>query len=673
MFKVNDYFIKNFKQSVEDFQAKVNAVPSIALAGGSGSGKSTTVSLLLGLLMRRLLGNNIKNVQSSKIRNQIIPVGTDLEETIMGIHFEESKIDLFMENSRNAIGAKIVAANGNLSDDDYEEIFNEIVRPLKSKAYDLRAMFDEFEEKEAIKEEIIRIIEVYCNIIVGEDDSEYCMASVVKEKQQKAKREGTKFSRVTAYEEEVGKRSECPDWDELIKVFKDISKKIKALVIKKIEGLNEIGVSTEFINNSYYLVIEEKNIKEMDEFMKYLYSSSGQDTVISYISYYTPMTDTTKQVFGRYYNIKPNAPIFSIHDLKGLELGEGSINETILEISKSIPDSLILFQRTNDIVVWYDKFVDTVKNVFPKLPVYGVFSFADVTVKNYLRSEFMSIDGPGTDVDINSEYYKIALKNSIKRLKDDLKPYCEKIEKNNIHAKSFFCSNIPDDVKEIDEMLVAINEEKLYDDKRMLNLMANICKRTKGQYKIIKTIGIDEVGEKIKVSINSKKLAELANWCVSQHNGRYLPEYFQYINKCVHWNTVYKWRAENRMGYGWTSDAKVYDNISIYIGSMCTGFISKDALINMLEFEFKLKGSNGEEGRIGEYLSHNLLVDIPKVKRELAKELSYIGMKDEFDRTYFNNALNLTYKKLTSVDYWEQCLETILNKYIQIELNKTFE
>lgn len=110
------------------------------------------------------------------------------------------------------------------------------------------------------------------------------------------------------------------------------------------------GVIVDVFKDDYYIIIDEKHIIEIDTFMKEIYSASGKDTVISYISNYTPMPEEVQQVFEIINVLKENVPLFSIHDLKGLEMGEMSIPQTIASISRSMPDALLVFQRTKDIV-----------------------------------------------------------------------------------------------------------------------------------------------------------------------------------------------------------------------------------------------------------------------------------------------------------------------------------
>ncbi len=473
-----EYFYDMFGTTIEQFISMVNAAPSIALAGGSGSGKSTTVLEVVNLMMNRLLGNNVKSVQSSKIKNQIVPIQTDSDSTIMGIHFKEPNLDIFMENAINIIADKIIDARGEIEEEDICDIIKKLLFPPSTKAYDIREVFYNLDNKAEIEKQMSKAISNSCLQITGEEDDENYIKDVIEKQKKLAKKEGKSFIIRDGYKKEIVKRNRSIDWTELKHVFRKISEGIKVDILKEINFMKDKGVIIEEIKGDYYIVIEERHIIEVDAFMKKIYSASGKDTVVSYISYFTPMPEVVQQGFKDARLLNKNMPLFSIHDLKGLEMGELSIPETIASINESMPDALLVFQRTKDIVSWYDKFIDTVNTQFPKLPIYGVFSFADMTVLDYLRGDFKSINGPGTAINEESEYYKPAVLRSYDKLMADVDPYLQKL--NGINgAVCVVCANIPDFVAVVDKVLAEEGREKLYDETRFFRLVAKICKEVK--------------------------------------------------------------------------------------------------------------------------------------------------------------------------------------------------
>ena len=70
---------------------------------------------------------------------------------------------------------------------------------------------------------------------------------------------------------------------------------------------------------------------------------------------------------------------------------------------------------------------------------------------------------------------------------------------------------------------------------------------------------------------------------------------------------------------------------------------------------------------------HNFEIDFYKMKGNIAKELCYENMKYEFDYTYFSDALDLIYKKLSTNEYWRDSIKKVLKKYAEIEITRTFE
>lgn len=72
-----------------------------------------------------------------------------------------------------------------------------------------------------------------------------------------------------------------------------------------------------------------------------------------------------------------------------------------------------------------------------------------MTLTDYLRGDFKSINGPGTAIDAGSDYYRSAVLRSYEKLMEDIEPYIAKLNRIN-DTSSIVCSNIPDFVSALD-------------------------------------------------------------------------------------------------------------------------------------------------------------------------------------------------------------------------------
>ena len=135
------------------------------------------------------------------------------------------------------------------------------------------------------------------------------------------------------------------------------------------------------------------------------------------------------------------------------------------------------------------------------------------------------------------------------------------------------------------------------------------------------------------------------------------------MNYNVHWNTVYAWRDKLRFGSGHTSNAEVYDNISIYLSSMVQGFISKADLLGLLNIKIDDDIPYDVESKIREYIKQNLEVDFKNIKSQIGLSVTYTSLKNEFNQTYYKDALVLINKRLSSEEYWK---EAIINSVLKV-------
>lgn len=667
---VRRYYMEKFDYELDEFFRKLAICPSVAFGGDSGSGKSTAIIEVVNDYMGKLLRNNIGSIQSSKVRNQIVPMlmGGENNETLMMIRFSDVHLDIFIDNAITIISETIIKAKGVIEDEDIDDAICEILKPKGTKAYDISMIFETNHQDDLI-DRFRNILKNCCQKIVKKETDEDYLPDVVSELFKAAKKLEKSTSKRDLLEKETARRIKSANFEDLNEVFKDISKVIKQNIIQSISDLESKGVLVGTNESDYYIVIKYTYLQEIDKFMKDLYTPSGKETVISCVSYFTPMSSDMKSLFKNAGYYKENTPVISINDLKGLELGADSVNETIYSIGDIMPDRIIIFHRMKDTVKGFDSLLTSMKANFPKIPIYGVFSFADLTIGDYIRADFGSVSGPGIPVDKEKEpeYYKNAVQNAYARVEADIKQYTKEmtpIQNNNELGSYCICSNIPEYSSDIDSILL---HKRLYSETRFSYLMVNIIKEVKCKYK---NYTLTAENNDLFITINDEKLKELICSCIAKHEKRYIAEYYSYRNVNPHWNTIYKWRRMHRIGSGWKSNANVYDNINIFIGPMLSSFISKSEMEDILDFKYLEDMS--KVNQIKEYFTYNLEKDIDKYKREIAKQVAYNGYASEFDGRYYAGALDLIKEKLFSEKYWYQSLKEVMERIIEETKDKTF-
>lgn len=667
---VRRYYMEKFDYELDEFFRKLAICPSVAFAGDSGSGKSTAIIEVVNDYMVKLLGNNIGSIQSSKVRNQIVPMvmSSANDETLMMIRFSDIHLDVFFDNARTIISETIIKENGEIEEEAINDAICEILKPKRTKAYDISMIF-ETNLQDDLMDRFRYVLKDCCHKIIKKESDEDYLPDIIVDLYKAAKKSGKSTSKRDLLAKETERRIKSANFEDLNGVFKDISKVIKQDIIQSISDLESKGVLVGTNESDYYIVIKDTYLPEIDKFMKDLYTPSGKETVISCVTYFTPMSSYMKELFKESYFYKENTPIISINDLKGLELGADSVNETIYSIGSIMPDRIIIFHRMKDTVKGFDSLLTSMKANFPKIPIYGVFSFADLTIGDYIRADFGSVSGPGIPVDKEQEpeYYKNSVQNAYARVEDDIKQYTKEmipIQYDNELGSYCICSNIPEYSSDIDSILL---NKRLYSKTRFSNLMVKVINEVKYKYK--KYTFIEENND-LSITINDEKLRELICSCIAKHDKRYIAEYYSYRNVNPHWNTIYKWRRMHRIGSGWKSNANVYANINIFIGPMLSSFISKSEMEDILDFKYLEDMS--KVNQIKEYFNYNLEKDIDKYKREIAKQLAYNGFSTEFDEKYYTGALDLIKEKLFSEEYWYQSLKEVMERIIEETKDKTF-
>ncbi len=693
--EMKEYFDKALKYSA--------TVTRIAATGGSGAGKTTSTLELIDRFASQFIYSNIGAIQSSKIRTVIIPVclKDSLEESVkkrafFGIHFMEySEIELVKNAFHNALSEKLRKAYRNYEDDDAEDIVRKTLAP-ENKMYDISAYCDADRE-----DRLTEAVNKVCVSLIEGNEEFLPLNDVMKRKKARVEQQGKKFDLKEAFEQELVLRlaSNLVDLDPVYKEVYGITDEMKRHICDTVQTFSNKGLEMEFDyeeKNAIYAYIDENenSCKLANELFSFMYKKDGKDLVVSHLTLIAEMSDekpqadkteedkteedktehsySVEEIFFKKYKFTPTKmPLYKIYDLKGLEAGKESIDETLIKLRESMPDAILAYHRTNDIKDYFVSYLNRIQTEFKKVPVTILLTHSDEVIRALWRNAKNAYGAPKEvkngepGFEEFEKFWKEQIVAAYNRLKEENKIFEKKTSKEETPNAPIFCSMV-DECGDIDEILEKNEYELLYQKDRMADLIAGICKK---QYELYEKAFCENEGEEanIRLKFNEEKLRNIVNKIVIGNKTHAASNYFNQKNLYPHWHTIYKWRAMHRGGSGWTSNAQVYDNISIYISNFVSGFINKAELAEAIEISIPDDFPLERAQNIRDTMKANILKDLDNNYRgffyKLKQEMTYKAFEEEFNKTYFSSALELINKKLSDFDYVEGTMNDVLEDY----------
>lgn len=658
-------------------QSIATIVPRVTLIGASAGGKSTLANKLIIRFLSQLLMNNIESVQSSKTPSDMVLLWSNSSIALMNIKIKDSlDFDLIGKNIRKEVENLCVSKSCDLDDDDIDNLLEAILYPEQSKAYDLNSILDLLpnEKKQDFLAELREVLEEALNIILKANGID--IKDKLEEEKKRAKKEGLKFSKAPLIKKILDDRLSKLDLSNILKVLN----KLYELGLNKLNILIE-GLSQSLkLDNEYSIILDPNNLTELDAFISNIYKNKAYCLIIDSITYYTPISDDVRKCFNRLNKIdfKDNEPILVVQDLKGISddisLEAGLLDNFKAMSSKQVDSCIVLHSLKNPMSFLVEP-LKQITSYYSNLEINVLCTYADVFMTDNMRSLFKGVKGPGTDIDdTNEDFYKNSVFKSLEKL-EIMKEEIEDILKGVSNEKKLgtvqMCTLVPDYIKKIDEVLKdnrISNINKLYDYDSIYELLYDTCFKVKNRYKVCNP----QYEDSVKIEVNDDKLKDLVCECIRRHNLCFDKEYYRYLKYNVHWNTVYAWRDKLRFGSGHTSNAEVYDNISIYLSSMVQGFISKADLLDLLNIKIDDDIPYDVDSKIREYIKQNLEVDFKNIKSQIGLSVTYTSLKNEFNQTYYKDALVLINKRLSSEEYWKEAIINSVFKVAEQMKIKTF-
>lgn len=537
--------------------------PTIALVGESGSGKSTTAMELVGRDIQWFLSQNRGVSKTSKVATQVSFLNSNVDNELLEIEFVKS-FDFSLINTAlmSSLIEKLTNARGkDISNENKKMILEEVIVP-KSEAYTLKRYYDECTEDTKLK------MSEYIDRIIDKIYSDTEIFKQIKREQQQNKNELASKIYKKVFSDKVSEviERECREdsimWQQALEeIIESIRIDIYGLISSD-EKFSESNVFFDEVKKIRYIIINTETRGSLKKLLAKLYTDEGRDLVISRITFYANKVEQNESEDNNGF-IK-----YSISDLKGLEEGETNINECIQTLKRINTNAVCVYSnivKTENKVL--NEFISELRNVDKMISINMIYTHLDEFIKKYQRNKYDEAYYSGeietlernekpkrSDDKDKNDLYISTLENALLEIETKMTKMNDQAKADNFIGATLL-SDESDDVET--KEIGSINEVKTYIDNIYL-------KHKFSKESILISCSVADYN-KITCKLDEKLVCDLATSFVDDKDIEYRNAFYKYRNLNLHWNTKYTWISKHRNGYGWSSAAKVYDNISIYI------------------------------------------------------------------------------------------------------------
>ena len=743
-------------QEYRFFQQQINAtrgIPRYALAGTSGAGKSKFGSMIFDSPANKYLLRLMNNVQSTKIKTQLIPIikfpdsnseGNKIPEDTVFFEFNFSnQYNILQKTMRDSIANMTFnLKDSDGFDDESEKAVNSFMTDNTSKTFDITKYCSE-----DIKKDLKKTFSDAAKKIISGDDGQETLEEMLKKEKQSADSSKKEFNKLKVKKELINKRLSLIELDSS-NVLNEIFKKIQENFKEEIEKLSK----DDLIHDKITLCVKDENTSKeaIINFLDYLKVNDGKHLIVSKITLYINDENTSKEAIinfldylkvndgkhlivsqitfaakiskqivdilikteskeAREHNISRgsnnkifytlNKPPFVIYDLMGLEKkGDEGVDSTIENLKEIMPDMILAFHNANTAVDGFNSFLVTLKNYFKGVPICKITTHIDQVINKFFDNKTNSSFDYVENDDNEAKYYIEAFKEAFKKYteddtKDNIKATiaCSLVDNRDtkyiidtLKDKEFFIEkpefNGIEYIKEkysivssnIEIHLDSFNRNKIFEfiGKQRFNYFINYKKLQNADI----TLNESDINN-IEISFKNDDITKIAEKIVKYHNSNASKNYYRYINSYPHWNTIYKWRDMHVVGLGWSSSAKVYDNISIYVANFISEIMSRTEILEAINIKINIDSlENDTIKAIENDFKHNIEININQYNGffyYLKLMLTYKFFADDFNKTYFWDALNCIHDKLSDTTLVEAAMKKALEDYSIIFKNLT--
>ncbi|MFD2442629.1 hypothetical protein ACFSO7_01285 [Bacillus sp. CGMCC 1.16607] len=653
--------IKEFySKHLASFLEETYYYPRLIVAAESKAGKSTLISRMSTIDMRDFLKLEIGHIRTTACTAQHV-FDPHLPKNIFAV---SAKKKFFGEIRDKVTAISITEFASNLilyaKDNDYlldelvETIFDNIFIRNKS-LFDLSEILDEISQT-IIKEQLAIILKKFIN------DDYVKIARVAKENFKSKSKDRTLKSFV---EDELSQNIGLGK-DELInkafdRIFGILKQTINDRIIEVFDGTNDRILYSVFN-------IEEDN-EDGIKFMEAIFGSSTESNNkktkgIQYFLDEIIVHVPTNEIYDR---DKP----FVVLDTQGLD-HENNQNDEILSNFLTLVNS----NRVNQILFLSpfstdDKVFGVVRSGLNKIKKKIGVTLLLTKYDEFISSAIVSSgkDTDELDDDLLNEFVKTNISpqadNAIKEIK-------KSIERHNLAT----------DLITFDESVYKLSFQRSFGCSQtkisdIYNIINNILDKIESDTttRIVKRVdGIaGDIDEIVPVIIDHDRLYSICKNIID--NNVFLNSLNGLINKKPHWTSVYELKYKIKIGHGHTTNARSYDNFSIYPAAGIRNSLISSNISNVLSWDFSnLQSAPDDLERVLRDNIESELVD--NVYQLIARNMTYEYITDYFYRyqhylDWYQGLMGLYKKIISDPDCWVAGILSKLTSLAKVKVRET--
>ncbi|WP_177235838.1 GTPase domain-containing protein [Paenibacillus sp. UNCCL52] len=695
--KVNSFELT--LERVKELLIKQASAPIIAIAGPSGSTKSTTLAEILLDEFKKLLSQNIGSKQTS-LFDTLLMLNSDIEDGKVIIQIKTKSADriTYKHQIEFAFGAYLYDNRDDLDELEFDEtVIKQVLNPT-NRAYHFYEHVDkQTREKTSAEYPCPTVRQLQDVLLELFEQISPDLVDRVRQREKEAKTVTPRPKKERLYQLEISNQLE--QHPTLLKRYYDWFDQLHQYV------LNQIKSICQEIEPGNYIFVGEVNQNEVQELVKQAYNKQSPYSIAveQFAFMVQPSMEFSKLYREAYRKHQYENKVLRLNllDTPGLtQVSEDKSDiQDALDRVLSMNFNALMFlcgssRSTTEFMVSQELLISSKKKL-DKRPLLFVRTKADTVIDAALRDKSRAISGSGQ---LTPDFIKREAEDAyhvlIKEVALDNKLFAKEGITPSITGRhvDFLCMEL--------DRLGTINDhlsEKITTDK-LYHLLIDLSLTVHNMYSPAPKEGVKHCvrstrGDQpaMQVSMNgymnmitdqfAQKMVEL--------NERNKNSYLKYIDTkyAFHGRSVSTYVWKHRYGIGHTTNASVYENFHLHICSMIERWVNEFFSDWKTNFDIDFSNLNPIQGSgqavINEApsaLTQQFIMHRHQIVRSIAKSFSYDLLKVSFEKCYLYTSYDSGFRKNMSVfnetysnlEYWQKGLEKLLKIELEALLAKMY-
>lgn len=686
-------------ERIKELLIKQASAPIIAIAGPSGSTKSTTLAEILVAEFKKLLSQNIGSKQTS-LFDTLLMLNSDIENGKVIIQIKTKSADriTFKHQIELAFGAYLYANRDDLDDLVFDETVIKQVLDPTSRAYHFYEHIVQQTGEESsgeypcptvqqLQDALFKLFEQISPDIVDR----------IRQREKEAKTITPRPKKERLYQLEISNQLE--QHPTLLEKYYDWFDQLHGYVISQIKSIcKEIEPGT-------YIFVGKVTQNEVQELVKQAYNKQSPYSIA--VEQFAFMVQPSKEFSKLYqeayrkHQYENKVLRLNVLDTPGLtQVSEdkSDIQDALDRVLNMNFNALMFLcgssRSTTEFMVSQELLISSKKKL-DKRPLSFVRTKADTVIDAALREKSRAISGSGQ---LTPDFIAKEAENAYRVLINEVALDNEIFAKEGITPSitgrhvDFLCMEL--------DRLGTINDhlsEKITTDK-LYHLLIDLSLTVHNMYSPAPKDGVkhcvrskraDQPAMQVNMNGYMNMITDQFAQKMVQLNERHKNSYLNYIETkyAFHGRSVSTYVWKHRNGIGHTTNANVYENFNLHICSMIERWMNEFFFGWKTNFDIDFSNLNPIQGSgqavINEApsaLTQQFNLHKHRIVRSIAKSFSYDLLKEPFEMCYlytsfdsgFRKNMSLFNKKYSNLEYWRKGLEMLLKIELESLLAKMY-